>query len=180
MREFSLHSARKGADANRRQWYAVFTTNKNEKAVAKHLEMRSVESFLPTYEKVSVWKNRQRIHLTLPLFPGYLFARIGSHERSTVLGTPGVIRIVGSHLHHLPIPEDEIEFLRTSLGRKKLEPCLHFVPGEKVRIKSGLMQGIEGTLVRTSSGPRLVLTIRLISQHAVCEIDAEEIEAVVA
>jgi transcription antitermination factor NusG len=166
--------------AHERHWYAIFTAPKNEKMVAKHLEMRSIESFLPAYEKISVWKNRQRVNLILPLFPAYLFARIGRHERSKVLGTPGVIRIVGSKREYLPIPDHEIEFLRNSLAQKRVEPCMDFVSGDKVRIKTGALQGIEGTLMRTNNGPRFILSLRLINQHALVEIDPEDIEAIVA
>ena len=43
--------------------------------------MREIELFLPTYETVRIWKNRQRIKLTLPLFPTYLFVHINSSQR---------------------------------------------------------------------------------------------------
>jgi transcription antitermination factor NusG len=165
---------------HRRQWYAIFTVPNNEKTVAKHLQIRSVESFLPTYEKISVWKNRRRVNLTVPLFPAYLFARIARQERSKVLGTPGVIRIVGSKRDHLPIPDHEIEFLKDFLARKRVEPCMDLVLGDKVRVKRGALQGIEGTLLRTNNGMRFVLSLRLINQHALVEIDPEDIEAIVA
>jgi hypothetical protein len=32
-----------------RNWHAVFTLPQNEKSVVKHLEIREIESFLPTY-----------------------------------------------------------------------------------------------------------------------------------
>ena len=180
MQESSSFSRGMGRDTSPKQWYAVFTMNKNEKTVARQLEMRSIESFLPTYEKVAVWKNRQRMHLTMPLFPGYLFARIANREKSRVLGTPGVLRIVGSTRDYQAIPDQEIEFLKDSLSRKKVEPCPDLVVGEKVRVKSGMLQGIQGTLVRTINGPRFVLSLELINQHALCEIDVDNIEAVVA
>jgi len=58
--------------SNRRSWYAVFTVPQNEKSVVRHLNLRAVESFLPTYETIRVWKNRQRMKIVLPLFPCYL------------------------------------------------------------------------------------------------------------
>ena len=77
-----------------RKWYAVYTVPQHEKSALKQLEIRGIESFLPTYETVRVWKNRQRLKLSLPLFPTYLFVRITSRERTTVLQSPGVLRIV--------------------------------------------------------------------------------------
>jgi len=160
------------------RWYAVFTFPQNEKAVARNLELRAVENFVPSYEKESVWKNRQRVNLTLPLFPAYLFARIGAHERSKVLSTPGVIRIIGTKQDYLPIPDREIELLKESLSGRRVQPYRKLVGGARVRIKSGALKGVEGTLVRIDNSPRLVLTVSLINQHAAVEIDIENIEPV--
>jgi transcription antitermination factor NusG len=161
-----------------RHWYAVFTVPQNEKSAVKHLGLREVESFLPTYEMVRVWKNRQRVHLVLPLFPSYLFVRINSRERSKVLASPGVLRIVGNSREPLPVPDTAIEFLRSDFCARKVEPYHELVVGQKVRIKSGAMQGLEGVLVRKNNNLRFVLTINLISQHAAVEISAQNLEPV--
>ena len=78
-----------------RRWFAVFTTPQHEKSVVKHLAIREIESFLPTYETTHLWKNRQRVRLVVPLFPNYLFVHIGCTERARVLQSPGVIQLVG-------------------------------------------------------------------------------------
>jgi len=161
-----------------RNWYAVFTVPRNEKSSVKHLNMRGIESFLPTYETVRVWKNRQRMKIVLPLFPSYLFVHINSRERAKVLQSPGVLHIVGSGREYVPLPDSEIEFLRSGFCRQRIEPYRELVIGEKVRIKSGAMQGVCGTLVRKGSGVRFVLTLELINQHAAVRVDAEDLEPV--
>ena len=163
-----------------RNWFAVFTVPQNEKSVVKHLSLREVESFLPTYETVRVWKNRQRMKIVLPLFPSYLFVHINSRERTKVLQSPGVLHIVGNGRKHIPLPDAEIEFLRSGLCRQRIEPYHELVVGEKVRIKGGVMQGVCGTLVRKGSGVRFVLTLELINQHAAVEVDAEDLEPLIA
>jgi transcription antitermination factor NusG len=161
-----------------RQWYAVFTVHQNEKSAARHLSLREVEAFLPTYQAVRVWKNRQRVQLTLPLFPSYLFVRIGRRERSKVLASPGVLRIVGNDREPLPVPEATIAFLRSDLCASSMEPYRDLVVGRKVRIRGGAMHGLQGVLVRKNNNLRFVLTIDLINQHAAVEIDAESLEPV--
>lgn len=163
-----------------RQWYAVFTIPQNEKSAARHLGMRDIESFLPTYNSLRVWKNRQRVNLCLPLFPSYLFVRIGKPQRSAVLASPGVLRIVGNSREPLPIPETTIEFLRSDLCRQKIEPYRELVVGQKVRIRNGAMSGLQGVLVRKNNNLRFVLTIDLINQHAAVEVGAENLEPVTA
>ena len=161
-----------------KQWYAVFTVPQNEKSAARHLNQRDVESFLPTYQTLRNWKNRQRVQLILPLFPSYLFVRIGKRERGKVLGSPGVLRIVGTNREPVPLPEATIEFLRSDLCAKKLEPYHELAVGQRVRIRNGAMSGLQGVLVRRNNNFRFVLTVDLINQRAAVEIGAENLEPV--
>ena len=161
-----------------RDWYAVFTIPQHEKAVQKHLEMRELECFLPTYEAVHTWKNRQRKKIILPLFPTYLFVHVDSKERARVAQAPGVIQIVGNGKRFVPVPESEIDFLRSSFCRHRVEPYREIVLGDRVRIRSGVMQGIQGTLVRRNSTMKFVLTLELINQHAAVQVDADDLEPV--
>jgi transcription antitermination factor NusG len=161
-----------------RRWYAVFTVPQNEKSVVRHLTLRDVESFLPTYEGIRVWKNRQRIKTDLALFPSYLFVKVDRGERVKVLQAPGVLHIVGNGHQPLPLEEAEIDFLRVAFLDRKVEPYKDLVVGEKVRVKTGVLQGIEGTLVRKNSYLRFILTLNLINQHAAIEVDADTLEAV--
>lgn len=167
-------------DADSRNWYAVFTVPQNEKSVAKHLHQRQVEHFLPTYEETRTWKNRQRVKIVLPLFPTYVFARISPSERARVLGAPGVLRIVGTSHEPTPLPDEEIEFLRSDLCRTKAEPYRDLIVGQRVRVRNGLMKGVEGVLVRKNNGSRFVVTLKLINLHAAIELSAQELEPLCA
>jgi transcription antitermination factor NusG len=163
-----------------RSWYAVFTLPQNEKSTIRHLDIREIESFCPTYETVRVWRNRQRRKLALPLFPRYLFVHISPKERDTVLRSPGVLQIVGKRKEYLPLAEMEIDWLRSRVSRQWIEPYRELVIGERVRIKSGVMQGVQGTLVRKDGNLRFVLTLELIHQHAAVQVPAEDLEPILA
>jgi len=159
-----------------RGWFAVFTLPQNEKSAMKQLALREVEAFLPTYETVKVWKNRQRVRTVLPLFPTYLFVNIDHRQRTRVLQSPGVIHIVGNHREDVPIADAEIELLRSGVRDRSLEPYCDLVVGKKVRIKRGSMEGVEGVLVRKGNGLRFVLSLKLINQYAAIEVGAEDLE----
>jgi transcription antitermination factor NusG len=64
-----------------RQWFAVYTTCRHEKRVARNLEQRQIEHFLPMYRTQHNWKDGTKATLDLPLFPGYVFVRIDLHDR---------------------------------------------------------------------------------------------------
>jgi transcription antitermination factor NusG len=112
------------------------------------------------------------------MFPTYLFIRIYLAEQALVLRSPGIRRIVGDHKGPVPLPAAEIEFLRSGFNRKKLEPYRDLVIGERVRIKYGSMEGLEGVLVRKKNNLRFVLSLELINQHAAVDIAADELEPV--
>jgi transcription antitermination factor NusG len=149
-----------------RNWYAVFTYPRHETSTAKQLEMREIEFILPTYEKVRVWKNRQRMKIVLPLFPTYLFVHINSSQRTSVLKSPGVLQIVGTGRESVALYESEIALLRNGFNMQKFEPFSELLVGTKVRIKAEVMQDVKGTLVRQCANMRFVLTVKLINQHA--------------
>jgi len=165
---------------NRRKWYAVFTAPLHERAVANHLDIRSIESFLPIYDTVRLWKNRQKLKISFPLFPSYLFVHINSSDRSSVLQVPGVLQIVGNGRESTPLPDCEIELLRMPCYSQQIEPYRDLLIGERVRIKNGPMRDVQGTLVRKNSGVWFVLTLELINQHAAIHINAEDLEPVAA
>jgi transcription antitermination factor NusG len=91
-----------------------------------------------------------------------------------------VLQIVGNRREAVPLPDSEVEFLRSGSCSDRIEPFRDFVIGEKVRIRSGVMQGIQGTLVRKSNSLRFVLTLELINQHAAVQVDAEDLESIIA
>jgi transcription antitermination factor NusG len=168
------------AAQSERKWYAVFTLSQNEQSAARHLDACQIESFVPTYESIRVWKNRQRKKVVQAMFPTYMFVRIGAAEQSVVLRSPGVRRIIGNHKGPIPLPDAEIDFLRSGFCRQRVEPYCDLVVGEKVRIKYGSMQGLEGVLVRKKNSLRFVLTLELINQSAAVEVGADELEPVPA
>lgn len=160
------------------QWYAVYTRSHHEKCVAEQLRTRTVEHFLPLYETVRKWKDRRK-RMELPLFPGYIFVHLPLQERLRVLVVPGVVRLVGFDNHPVALPEAEVEALRSVLGRGlRSEPHPYLTVGRRMRIMRGALEGMEGILIRKKGRVRLVLSIDLIRQSAMIEVDSADVDAV--
>ena len=140
------------------------------------MALRGCESYLPLYHVIHRWKNRCTKHLDLPLFPGYLFARITVAQRVSVLSIPGVVDLVGPPGMPSPLPDDEIETLRSGLADRNPQPHPPVIEGERVRIRSGALAGLEGTLQRGANGPHVILTLDIISQGALVEVDWRELD----
>ena len=160
-------------------WFAVFTSPRHEKRVQQHFSQRNVEHYLPIYRSPRKWRNGLKVVLDLPLFPGYIFVRIKRTERVRVLEVPGVLAIVGGTAGKMtPLPETEVEALRSGLHLRQAEPHPLLTVGERVRIRSGALTGLEGVVVRKKNSLRVVLTMDLIMQSIAVEVDGEELEPV--
>ncbi len=158
------------------RWYAVQTCANHEKRVLEQLGQRTVEAYLPLYESVRRWKDR-RMRLELPLFPGYVFVHLELRDRLRVLQTPSVVRLVGFGGQPAALPDQEIEALRHGLTHKlRLEPHPYLKVGNRVRVRTGPLQGLEGILVRKKNGSRFVISMDLIMRSVAAEIDVAELE----
>jgi transcription antitermination factor NusG len=165
-------------DSSPKLWYAAYTCANHEKRVAQQLSVRSVEHFLPLYESVRRWKDR-RVHLELPLFPGYVFVRMALRDRLQVLEIPSVARLVGFNGTPTPLPDGEIEALKAGLaGGVRAVPHPYLKVGRRVRITSGPFEGLEGILIRRKNGLRLVISLDLIQRSILLDIEASSVEPV--
>lgn len=113
--------------------------------------------------------------LQLPLFSSYIFVQIGRGERAPVLNVPGVISIVGGP-KPLPVPDSYIHFLREGLRHGRIDPHPYLAVGTRVRIRSGVMAGMEGVLLRKKNNFRVVLTLEMIMKSVTVEVEMEDIE----
>jgi transcription antitermination factor NusG len=158
------------------RWYAIYTCARHEKRVAEQLAQRRVEFFLPLYDAVHRWKDR-RMHVQLPLFPGYIFVHFPLAERLRVLELPSVVRIIGFNGAPAPLPDDEIVSLRDGLAAHlRAEPHPYLKVGRRVRVRRGPLAGRDGILLRKKDKLRLVLSIDLIQRAVAVEVDAADVE----
>jgi transcriptional antiterminator NusG len=152
-------------------WYAVRVRSRSETSVAAYLRNQGLEAFLPTYEDTRRWSDRVR-RVELPLFPGYLFCRFDPLVRLPILKAPGVIHVVG--VGRQPVPVDDAEIaavqmvVRSGLPRQPW-PYLHV--GQRVRVESGALSGLEGVLLNLKGEHRVVVSVTLLQRSVSLEID---------
>jgi len=159
-----------------RNWYALYTASNQEKRVEQHLRMKGVEVFLPLYTVTRRWKNRMTMKIDLPLFSGYVFVRIALAERVRVLEAPAVVSIVGNGREPLPLPNSEIDALRTGLRMRQVDPYPYLKVGNRARIRSGALAGLQGVVVRKDDRLQVVVSIDAIMQSFAVRVHAAELE----
>jgi transcription antitermination factor NusG len=161
-------------------WYAIHTMAKHEKWIARQLEEKRILTFLPLVLEVHRWSDR-RVIVEVPLFGCYAFVRIPlrSEERLKVLRIPGVLGFVGSDRQGTPIPDIQIENLRAAI-REKIPCAAHpFISvGQRVRIRGGSLDGIEGIFIREGGEQTVVVSVELLQRSVAIRVEGYGIEAV--
>jgi transcriptional antiterminator RfaH len=161
-----------------RRWYAAYTAPCHEKQVASHFAVHRIEHFLPLYASTRRWASGRTVNRECPLFPSYIFVQIDPRERVKVLGTPGIVSLVGTSKGATALPRAEIETLRRSLHLCHALPHPFLGVGEKARIRSGPLAGMQGIVLRHHQGTRIVLSLDLIMQSIAVEVDVADLEPV--
>ena len=157
------------------RWYAAYTCAHHEKHVARQLEEKNINCFLPLYRSVRRWKDREK-ELELPLFPGYVFVQAAPEERLRVLQTSSVVRFVSFGGQPAALDDGEVEGLRNGVANGiKVEPCPFLKVGQRVRVKHGPLAGVEGILVRKKDNLRLVLSVDLLMRSVAVEVQAADL-----
>ena len=159
------------------RWYALTVMPQHEKSVSAALRNKGLEQFLPLYSSRRSWSDRIK-ELELPLFPGYVFCRFPFEDRVSVLRTLGVNSIVKFGNEPAPIPDKEIDDIKTMVAsRLPLSPWPYRKVGQKVRIIDGPLRDVEGILLRVKGSWRLVLSVFLLQCSVTVEIDSNSVAA---
>jgi transcription termination/antitermination protein NusG len=158
-------------------WYALVVRPQHEKAVAASLAAKALDSYVPLYRDRRRWSDRVRI-LELPLFSRYVFCRCSFADRIKVLATPSVQSVVSFNGKPEPIPDVEIESIRTMIGSNlPIAPWECLRVGQRVRICDGPLTGVQGMLVRDKSLYRVVVNVELLQRAVAVEVDREVLKA---
>jgi len=160
-------------------WYAVHTRHQHEKNVARALTGKGFEVLLPLYTAVHRWKDRDK-QLSLPLFPCYVFLHNLFERWHSILTTPAVHGVLGFGGKRSMIPCSEIEAVRRMAGSPlKTEPHPFLNCGDRVRLRAGPLEGMEGILLRKRNLWKVVVSVEMLQRSVAVEVDASMVERVV-
>lgn len=159
-------------------WYGIRTRSNHEKIAATLLALKGYEYYLPLYRSRRRWSDRT-VETERPLFPSYVFCKFDANSRLPVVSTPGVVSVVGFGAEPAPIPDAEVEAVRTILcSGLPAEPYPFMQEGQRVRVKRGALDGLEGILLKKKSSWRMVISVVMLQRSISVEIDSDWILAI--
>lgn len=161
-------------------WYALLTRVRHERNVAHKLRERGVATFLPLVTEIRRWSDRKKL-VEFPLFSCYVFAKLvpTKEGRLIALGIDGVFSLVGARGEGTPIPDEQINAVQRLVERRLPWHSYPFLKiGQRVRIRSGALDGVEGILVSRSGESTLVVSVDVIQRSLALRIEGYDVEPV--
>lgn len=161
-------------------WFAVQTRSRREQVAAHLLTEKGYECFLPTYAQRQTVRHRF-VEKEMPLFPGYLFCRITAATTGKLITTPAVLGIVSFAGKRALVSDREIADLKLviSSGLPR-EPISCLLPGTRVRIQGGPLEGAEGVVEMCHPQGRFVVSVSLLQRSVAVLFDADVLAAMIA
>jgi transcription antitermination factor NusG len=159
-------------------WYALHTRARHERVVENRLREQGMETFLPIVREVHKWSDRKK-KVEVPLFGCYVFVRcaLNAEDRTLVHRVDSVLGFVGVHGTGLPIPDEQIESIRTVLAKGtccRTHPFLQV--GQRVRVRGGALDGLEGVFLSENGDHSLVISVDVIQRSMAVRIDGYDVE----
>ena len=161
--------------ADGRGWIAFYTLSRREKDLMRKLEAATVPFYSPLVKRRLRSPGGRTRSSYVPLFPGYVFSLVDDEQRRAALATNTVAR-------WLPIGDaaafvgDLRNIKRLIDTEQPLTPEARLESGQPVRVRSGPLRGIEGTVVKRRSEQRLVVAVRFLNQGASIELEDIDLE----
>jgi len=159
-------------------WIAVRSKPRAEKVAYAQLVKKGITAYLPLVKQKRKWSDRTK-WVELPLFSGYLFAKVELKNALFVLQTHGVSSIVKFNGTIATVREETIESIRMALeGGYTLEATEYFAVGDEVEVIAGPMKGARGFVMRIKGKDQFVLRIDAIQQAIALHIERKYLRSV--
>ena len=152
-------------------WWVLHTKPNCEKMVATYLLNRGIGYYLPLFRKRSKYGNLGRIRTTeSPLFNGYLCFALDKEDHHLLYDTKKFVRIIKVEDQKRFVTE--LEAVAGAIESEQellVQPGL--VPGKRVLLRSGPLEGTEGVVVTRRGLKQLALSVKMFNQTVMVRID---------
>jgi transcription antitermination factor NusG len=160
-------------------WYVVWAESRAEKRVAQRLEARGFDVWLPTTTQKRRWSDRWQ-EVSLPLFPGYLFASPGAVGYVPLLRIPGVLTLVKRGLAPAALSPAYVAQLKSvvenpAVAAEALPVGHSFVAGDEVLVRDGPLAGWRGTVTELRGARKLLVWVQGIGRGLLCTLGAADV-----
>jgi transcription antitermination factor NusG len=157
-------------------WFVLHTKSRQEKILANELAARRVSHYLPLVKRHRLYGNRKAI-VDEPLFPGYVFLFGTADQAYQADRTKRVANII--RVNNQRQLEWELQNIKLALSKDApLDPYPHLVKGQRVEVRSGPFEGLQGIIEDRAKESRLILQVDVLGRAVTLEISGAMLEPV--
>jgi transcriptional antiterminator RfaH len=166
-----------GADIADSQWWAMYTLPRREKELMRRLRALGISHYCPQISRRNRGSNGRIRVSQVPLFASYVFVRCAEQQRYQTLTTHCVAQC-------LPVVDqkrllfDLRQFQRLIETQSPLSPEARILPGRRVRVRSGPMIGLEGTVVKRRGREWLMVSLEFLQRGASVLLEDYQLECI--
>jgi transcriptional antiterminator RfaH len=148
-------------------WYLIHTKIRQERVALENLERQGFACFLPLIRAEKLRRGTLQV-VQEPLFPRYLFIRLGtgleSQSWAPIRSTVGVSRLVTFGQTPAKIEDELIAQLQIKTDSTEVQ-LRHFEPGEQVVVTDGPFVGVEAIYQMADAEGRVMVLLNILSKQ---------------
>jgi len=164
--------------ANCGSWYALHTRSRHERVVEQRLRQQGIGTFCPFVSEMHRWSDRRK-KVEVPLFSCYVFVQTAMtpQERTKIFRVEGILGFVGGRGHGLPIPEEQIDAVRSIVDQQMQWSSLPYLKvGQRIRVRGGALDGVEGIFLSRNGEDSLVVSVDAVQRSIAVRISGYDVE----
>lgn len=158
-----------------RRWFCLHTRPRQEKATARDLRAAGVPFYLPQMIHEDRTPAGRKISSVLPLFGGYMFLFGDELQRVQALKGNRLVNVIQVADQEMLVRDlrQIHQMLRSGLA---IKPELSAPIGSKIRIKSGPLAGLVGTVIRRGKHDHFTAIVGMLGLGASVALEDWQVE----
>jgi transcriptional antiterminator RfaH len=158
-------------------WWCLHTKPRQEKAMGRELRKLGLTFYLPQAIKEDRTPGGRKIRSVIPLFSSYLFLHGDHNHRLAALRANRLVNVL--EVADQEALERDLRQIHTMLSSGLPVAPEHSVPiGGRVRITTGPLTGVEGTVIRRGKRDQFVAGVRCLRRGATVDLEDWQVEQI--
>jgi transcriptional antiterminator RfaH len=158
-------------------WRCLHTKPRQEKATARELRKQGIVYYLPQVWKESRTPQGRRLQSVVPLFASYLFFHGDWHDRLEALRGNRLVSIL-EVADQAGLVRDLRQVYKMLSSGLPVSPEPSVPVGATVRIATGPLTGIVGTVIRRGNRDQFVAVVQFLGRGATVDLQDWQVEQV--
>lgn len=156
------------------RWTVIHTKPRQEKKLAEYATREGIIYYLPQIESSHVY-NHRKVSFQVPMFPGYIFVRIGELEKHRLSISGGVVNFIRV-LNQEELLGELRNIYHTRKSKLDMENTLWLDQGLQVEVIKGPLKGVRGVVESHEKIGEVQLQINILRQAVRVKIKPDNLK----